>query len=589
MIDRARRRVWIFAIAALVPAAALGFFALRSLRTEESLRRTETEDQVREFLKAAAREIQADLDARLAEVKSKPAPATAPEPEEPPEIAESIRRERPDLLPYLHRATVLEFSSEDPRGARLLYVELSGLVEVASTRARLLAAAARCARKADLRDEARTHYETLIAEYPDVRGETLLPLGASARLHLLALGADRDRIATDLLALPLDPASEIIVLTRMESAGLPTGDRLERARILQWGASLSLREGEVRWIKGSRGLWAVFLDGGALRAERMAPVPSAVVAARIQELARVGGLAFGLDDAAPGGGLTTDIAAGALRIGATVIDPARMRALTTSRRAIFAGLVILLFVVMAGGLIASLRAAQREMRLARLKSEFISGVSHELRTPLTSIRIFADLLSTPGPAEKREEHAALLKREAERLSGLVERVLDFARLEKGGGAYRLEERDLAAVVDEAVRTFRAPRPGFSVRMTRSTEPLTARVDALGVEQIIHNLLDNAAKYAADRPEAEVVLRRDGARAVLEVRDSGPGIEAADLPHVFETFYRGPSATRSPGTGLGLAIVRQIAEAHGGSVRVASVPAEGATFSVEIPLCRASSS
>jgi two-component system phosphate regulon sensor histidine kinase PhoR len=240
---------------------------------------------------------------------------------------------------------------------------------------------------------------------------------------------------------------------------------------------------------------------------------------------------------------------------------------------------------MVAGLVASLKAAQRETRLARLKSEFISGVSHELRTPLTSIRIFADLLSTPGPAEKREEHAALLKREAERLSGLVERVLDFARLEKGGATYRLEEHDLAAVVDEAVRTFRTPKEGFTVRVTRGSEPLPARIDALGVEQIVHNLLDNAAKYAAGDPE--VVVRRDGAKAILEVKDRGPGIATADLPHVFETFYRGNSET--PGTGLGLAIVRQIAEAHGGSVRVASAPSEGATFSVEIPLCRASSS
>jgi two-component system sensor histidine kinase MprB len=166
-------------------------------------------------------------------------------------------------------------------------------------------------------------------------------------------------------------------------------------------------------------------------------------------------------------------------------------------------------------------------------------------------------------------------------------VLDFARLEKGGPSYRLEERDLAAVVDEAVQTFRAPREGFSVRVVHGPDPLTARVDVLGVEQIVHNLLDNAAKYAGSG--TEVVLRRDGRRALLEVKDSGPGIATADLPHVFETFYRGPAATETPGTGLGLAIVRQIAEAHGGSVRVASAPAQGATFTVEIPLCRDSSS
>ena len=572
-----------FAVAALAPAAALGFLALRSMRAEDSIRRAEADDQVRAFLKVASREIQADLDVRFVELQSNPGPATpAPVQEEPPDLSEAVRRERPDQLPLLQRAHAMEYSDGGPKNASALFVELADSIEAPTTRGRLIASAARCARKAGADAEAVKLYERLIAEHSDVRGESLLPLGASARLHLISLGGDRGRLSKELLELPLDPASEIVLLGRLEAAGIATGDRLERARILQMASTFTLREGEVHWIKGTRGLWAVFLKDGNPRAHRVEPVPSVVVAAHLQELARVGGLAY-----RAGEGEGAEVAGGALSISAEIVDRARLEGVSASRKVIFAGLVILLVAVMAGGLIASFRAAQRETRLARLKSEFISGVSHELRTPLTSIRIFADLLSTPGPAEKREEHAALLKREAERLSGLVERVLDFARLEKGGATYRLEERDLAAVVDEAVRTFRAPRPGFSVSVQRSNEPLRARVDSLGVEQIVHNLLDNAAKYAADRPEAEIVLRRSGERAVLEVKDCGPGIDPADLPHVFETFYRGPSAT--PGTGLGLAIVRQIAEAHGGSVRVASAPAEGATFTVEIPLCRDSSS
>ena len=591
MMGRGRRRIWIFAVAALAPAAALGVLALRSIRSEESIRRAEADDQAREFLKVAAREIQADLEGRLPEVKARPAAASpsSPDPEEPPDLAESIRRERPDLLSLLQRAHALEFTAGDPKGAAAIHAELANSIESTTTRGRLLASAARCARKAGAYADAVKFYETLIAEHPDVRGESLLPLGAAARLQLISLGGDREKLSRELLDLPLDSASEIVLLTRLEALVIPTGDRVERARVLRTAATLALREGEVRWIRGHRGLWAIFLEAGGIRVERVEPVPSPLVARRLDELARVGGLSFVMNSAAPEGALEAETAGGALRIAAGMADPTRLESLTASRRAIFAALVLFLLAAMAAGVIAALRVAQREMRLARLKSEFISGVSHELRTPLTSIRIFADLLSTPGPAEKREEHAALLKREAERLSGLVERVLDFARLERGGPAYRLEERDLAAVVDEAVRTFRAPRPGFAVTVTREPGALPARLDVLGVEQIVHNLLDNAAKYAPDLAAAEVVLRREGERAVLEVRDRGPGIDPGDLPHVFETFFRGPGASGTPGTGLGLAIVRQIAEAHGGSVRVASAPAEGATFSVEIPLCRASSS
>ena len=585
MMDRGRRRIWIFAIAALAPAAALGFLALRSARSEENIRRAEADDQAREFLKVAAREIQADLDARLREVKARPAiviPSVA-EPEEPPDLAESVRRERPDLIPLLQRAHTLEFSTGDPKGAAAIHAELAQSIESATTRGRLIAAAARCARKAGSDADAMKFYETLIADHPDVRGESLLPLGAAARLQLIALGGDREKLARELLNLPLDPASEIVLLTRLEALAIPTGDRIERARVLRTAAGLGLREGEVRWIRGTRGLWAVFLEKGGIRVEPIEPVPSQLVARRLDELARVGGLAFGLNASAREGGLQTEIAGGALRIGANVADPAKLESLTASRRAIFAGLVLFLLAAMAAGMIAALRAAHREVRLARLKSEFISGVSHELRTPLTSIRIFADLLSTPGPAEKREEHAALLKREAERLSGLVERVLDFARLERGGPAYRLEERDLATVVDEAVRTFRAPRPGFAVNITRAGEPLPARIDALGVEQIVHNLLDNAAKYAPDLAAADVVLRREGEKAVLEVRDRGPGIDPGDLPHVFETFFRGPASIGTPGTGLGLAIVRQTVAAHGGTVDAVSAVGRGTEIRFILPV------
>jgi hypothetical protein len=269
-MDRGRRRIWGFTLATLVPAAALGFLAIRSIRSEESVRRAEADDQAREFLKVAGREIQADLDARFSEVQSRPGSAApAPLLDEPPDLTEAVRRERPDLLPLLQRAHELEYSSDGTKNAAAIFEELAESIETPTTRGRLVAAAARCARKAGATAEAAKLFERLIAEHPDVRGESLLPLGVSARLHLLALGGDRDKLVRELLALPLDPASEIVVLSRMESLGIPTGDRIERARILSAASGLGLREGEVRWYRAAKGLWAVFRDRTGLRAEKV--------------------------------------------------------------------------------------------------------------------------------------------------------------------------------------------------------------------------------------------------------------------------------------------------------------------------------
>lgn len=581
-MDRGRRLTWIFALAALAPAAALGFLGLRSLRAEEALRRTEADDQVRAFLKVAAREIQADLDSRLALQRAEPA-APKPRPAaDLPDLAEAIQRERPDLAPMFERARTLEFVIGNPAGAKAIYLDLESSVDNPRTKARLLAAAARCARKAGESAGAVAIYDRLVGEGAGIEGDSPFPLDVGARLQLLSLGGDRDKLVRELLDAPLEPASELVLLKRLEALGIPVAERMERPRVILAAEARGIAPGEVAWFPGVRGLWAAAGETGVYL---LHPVPSDKVRERLQELARLTNIAWDINGPTDDGASEVIAAGGALRLSAKTGSDLP----SSSRVWMFAGIVAILLIAMGAGLVATLRAAQREMRLARLKSDFISGVSHELRTPLTSIRIFADLLASRAAPEKSEEHAALLKREAERLSGLVERVLDFARLDRGAPAYRLEERDLAAIVDEAVRTFRSPNPGFTVTVTRPPGAVAARVDALGIEQILHNLLDNVAKYAPERPEAEVVVRQEGGLALLEVRDRGPGIDPKDLPNLFDTFYRGRGTLETPGTGLGLAVVRQIAEAHGGRVRVENAPAAGATFTVEIPLCRASSS
>ena len=584
-----RRRPWILALAALLPAAGLGFLAFRSLRSEEAIRRSEADDQVRHFLRAAAEALTVPSDAEALKRALNETSAAPPDRSSLPDLQESIKRERPDLVAALATAERLEFAEDKPAAAARLYLEMEPEFDNSRIRGRLVAAAARSLRKAGPPTRAAETYARLLRDFEQEQGDSLLPLGVLARLQLIALDVDRELHVRALLDAPLDPASELIVLERLEAMGIPARNRLNRARAIITAQGRLLKDGDIASIPVPDGLWDLVMSQGVVRDFGFRPYSSPDRWHRVEELARIANVRFGLrrpdhrwlGQAMPEESLGLAVPTMGVHLYAAV-EPGRFESAALKNKMLLGGLIVFLVGIMAAGLVATMRAANREMRLARLKSDFISGVSHELRTPLTSIRIFSDLLSTPGPAEKREEHAALLKRESERLSGLVERVLDFSRLEKGG-SYRLEERDLAAVVEEAVRTFRAPRPGFSVRVT--TEPATARVDALGVEQIVHNLLDNAAKYAG--PDTELVLRREAGRAILEVKDRGPGIAAADLPHVFETFYRGPSTT--PGTGLGLSIVRQIAEAHGGSVRVASAPQEGATFTVEIPLCRASSS
>jgi signal transduction histidine kinase len=248
---------------------------------------------------------------------------------------------------------------------------------------------------------------------------------------------------------------------------------------------------------------------------------------------------------------------------------------------------IILSVTMFGGYLLW-RDVNREMRMATLRAQFVSSVSHELKTPLTAIRMFAETLQLDRvDAATRQEYLDTIVNESERLTRLLNNVLDFSKIEEGRKAYRRETASLAEVVHTAARAMAYPleQHGFELRVAIDDALPSFSLDADALEQAILNLLTNAMKYSGGGRTIDLRLARHGRQAVISVRDEGIGMAAADRARIFEKFYRIPTPEnqRIPGTGLGLTIVEHIVRAHDGSVEVESAPGRGSVFSIHLPL------
>ncbi|WP_440995852.1 ATP-binding protein [Arhodomonas sp. SL1] len=238
---------------------------------------------------------------------------------------------------------------------------------------------------------------------------------------------------------------------------------------------------------------------------------------------------------------------------------------------------------------AQLRAAnERLTELDRLKDEFVSMVSHELRTPLTSIRAFGEiLLENPEmPAEKRSEFLQIVVRETERLSRLINEVLDLSRMESGWSGWRLETVDLQEVISDAMESTRQLFEDREVTVNADLpeEATPVKGDPDRLVQLVINLLSNAVKFC-DPGDGRVTLglEREGTGFRLWVEDNGPGIPEAELQRIFEKFHQLDSGSGKPkGSGLGLAITRRIVELHWGRIHAENGPEGGARFVVHLP-------
>ena len=231
-----------------------------------------------------------------------------------------------------------------------------------------------------------------------------------------------------------------------------------------------------------------------------------------------------------------------------------------------------------------------EQRLSALKSEFISNVSHELKTPLSLIRMFAELLmlgkvKTP---EKGREYAGIITRESERLSRLIDNVLDFSRMERGKAAYEMKPGDLGEVVERALDFFRyrLEREGRQLEVDIAQSIPRTLLDENAMTLLLLNLVDNAVKYGGTGPIAvRLCVSPRGKEILLSVTDHGLGIAPDEQRKIFERFYRTRAVrnTNIRGSGIGLALVKHIAEAHGGHITVDSQGGKGSTFTLTLPV------
>jgi signal transduction histidine kinase len=261
------------------------------------------------------------------------------------------------------------------------------------------------------------------------------------------------------------------------------------------------------------------------------------------------------------------------------------------RRWITNSLIILgiLSLLLVGGLVLTYRSVSKEVALARLKSDFVSNVSHELRTPLSLIRLYAETLELGRikGQQKTEEYYAIIRKESERLTALINNILDFSRIEAGHKEYEFRQTDLADLVTNTLDIYRdqIDEQGFTFERSIDMSLPPVRVDREAIARSLVNLVNNALKYSDREKFLGVKLYRANGVVKLEVADRGIGSARNEQSKIFEKFYRAgdPLVHTTKGSGLGLSLVRHIAHAHGGNVEVESAPGKGSRFTLTLPL------
>jgi signal transduction histidine kinase len=244
------------------------------------------------------------------------------------------------------------------------------------------------------------------------------------------------------------------------------------------------------------------------------------------------------------------------------------------------------------GIIIIIRSAVKELELSQMKTDFVSNVSHELKTPLSMIRMFSETLDSDinMNESQRKEFTHIIKKESERLSQLVNNILDFSRIEQDKRKYNIERADLAALVKSITDIYRAQlcEKGFKFTVQLPYGEVISCIDKEAISRVIINLLNNAEKYSDNNKEIIVKLLANADTAEIIVEDRGIGIPGGDLERIFDRFYRSSNSEKlaAGGTGLGLTIAKNIVRAHHGKIEVLSTENKGSCFFVFLPLMSA---
>jgi signal transduction histidine kinase len=250
---------------------------------------------------------------------------------------------------------------------------------------------------------------------------------------------------------------------------------------------------------------------------------------------------------------------------------------------------ILIILLMALGFVFTTYTLNGELRLNRMKSEFISNVSHELKSPLTSIRMMTEMLhqNRVGSEERKSEYYSAMLAESEHLSHLIDNILDFSRIDDDRKKYDFSDLDMEDLLKKFIASTRErlPDPGFDIVFRCPDRVPVIRADKNAILQVLHNLVDNAIKFSGTSRQIEINLTSNEEELLFSVKDHGIGISPKDYEKIFDRFFRSDEAQRMGirGSGIGLTIVKKIIEAHKGSIKIESEPGKGSRFTVSFPV------
>jgi len=281
--------------------------------------------------------------------------------------------------------------------------------------------------------------------------------------------------------------------------------------------------------------------------------------------------------------LLPDYSLGIVLKGETIQDLAERRSINNLVVLVAVELVLLI------GLWLIYRNIQKQIKLAQIKSDFVSNVSHEIRTPLALISMFAETLEMDRAAseKKKKEYYTIIRHEANRLASIVNKILSFSKMEAGKVNYEFEPTDLSKLLTDVLATYNyhLKSKGFTCNFSLNGALPLVRVDKNAISEAIINLLDNAVKYSNGAKEIEVRLGSIDNQVFIEVQDHGLGISTEDQKYIFDKFYRVSSGEvhNTKGTGLGLTLVLSIMKAHGGRVNLDSQPGSGSIFQLVFPV------